>query len=409
MLKAFELYATGDLSIDLLQMTMTDLGLTTRPSGRWPQEKPVSTSKLHAMLSDPYYAGWVTVDGQLVHGRHTPIISQELFDRVQQVLEARSKLGKRDRVLQHYLKGQLFCQRCDSAGRTSRLIYTEARGRNGEYYGYFLCRSRQDGLCDLPHLPADQVEAAVCRHYVGLKVAEDFASAVRSEIEQGIADSERLTRELDSRLRSQLAKLDAREERLIDLAADGVLSRSKIQERSNSIRVERTRIQAALADTSAELTLGAERLNECLDLVADPAQLYENAPDSVRRQLNQALFEKFLIDDGGNFVAVIEDVLRAPFEEIRTAERVYHLANRSASVTPISKNQKAAPADGSGESVAVLADIYPVGVSSKRVMVELRGFEPLTPSLRTRCATNCATAPDREQPSLAEIRAEAQR
>ena len=25
--------------------------------------------------------------------------------------------------------------------------------------------------------------------------------------------------------------------------------------------------------------------------------------------------------------------------------------------------------------------------------VELRGFEPLTPSLRTRCATNCATAP----------------
>jgi hypothetical protein len=25
--------------------------------------------------------------------------------------------------------------------------------------------------------------------------------------------------------------------------------------------------------------------------------------------------------------------------------------------------------------------------------VELRGLEPLTPSLRTRCATNCATAP----------------
>ena len=27
------------------------------------------------------------------------------------------------------------------------------------------------------------------------------------------------------------------------------------------------------------------------------------------------------------------------------------------------------------------------------VLVELRGFEPLTPSLRTRCATSCATAP----------------
>jgi hypothetical protein len=27
-------------------------------------------------------------------------------------------------------------------------------------------------------------------------------------------------------------------------------------------------------------------------------------------------------------------------------------------------------------------------------VVELRGLEPLTPSLRTRCATSCATAPD---------------
>jgi hypothetical protein len=30
----------------------------------------------------------------------------------------------------------------------------------------------------------------------------------------------------------------------------------------------------------------------------------------------------------------------------------------------------------------------------KTEMVELRGLEPLTPSLRTRCATSCATAPD---------------
>jgi hypothetical protein len=32
--------------------------------------------------------------------------------------------------------------------------------------------------------------------------------------------------------------------------------------------------------------------------------------------------------------------------------------------------------------------------SSEAIMVELRGLEPLTPSLRTRCATSCATAPD---------------
>src|SRR6185437_16196264 len=69
-LKAFELYATGDYSIDRLTTAMTDLGLTTRPSTRWPREQPVSDSKLHSMLSDPYYAGWVSVDGDLIPGRH---------------------------------------------------------------------------------------------------------------------------------------------------------------------------------------------------------------------------------------------------------------------------------------------------------------------------------------------------
>jgi len=177
---------------------------------------------------------------------------------VQDVLAARSNGGSRDRVLQHYLKGMLFCDRCHQQGRTSRMIYTEAKGRNGQYYGYFLCRSRQDGDCNLPHLPDWQVEQAIERHYAGLQIPDDFAAAVREQLDAAMADEQRLTRDTHDKLSEQLAKLEAREQRLIDLAADGVLSRSKILERSNAIQVERTRIQASLADTSAELAVGPD-------------------------------------------------------------------------------------------------------------------------------------------------------
>jgi hypothetical protein len=40
-----------------------------------------------------------------------------------------------------------------------------------------------------------------------------------------------------------------------------------------------------------------------------------------------------------------------------------------------------------------LAEIATMTISVE-LRVELRGLEPLTPSLRTRCATSCATAPD---------------
>lgn len=237
-LKAFELYATGEYSIDLLTTAMADLGLTTRPSARWPREQPVSDSKLHRMLSDSYYAGWVTVDGDLIPGRHEAIISQALFDRVQEVLNARSARGQRDRVLSHYLKGALYCERCHTSGRTSRLIYTEVNG-NGGRYGYYFCRSRQEGLCDLPHLPVTQVEEAIAARYTLLQVPEDFAVSVRAELEATMEDQQRLTRELHITLTTQLTKLEAREERLIDLAADGALTRAKIQQRSNAIQLER--------------------------------------------------------------------------------------------------------------------------------------------------------------------------
>lgn len=131
--QAYELYAEGDISIENLADVMADLGLTTRPTAKWP-EQPVSPSKLHTILRDPYYVGFVTYNGELIPGRHEPIVSQALFDQVQDVLTARSRAGQRDRVLFHYLKGMTFCARCHAAGRLGRLIYTEARNRYGDLY-----------------------------------------------------------------------------------------------------------------------------------------------------------------------------------------------------------------------------------------------------------------------------------
>ena len=406
-LKAFELYATGDYSKDRLTAAMADLGLTTRPSARWP-EQPVSDSKLHAMLSDPYYAGWVEVDGELIPGRHEAIVPQLLFDRVQQVLEARSARGQRDRVLVHHLKGLLFCQRCHEQGRTSRLIYTEVRGRNRQYYGYFVCRSRQEGLCDLPHLPVSQVEEAIARHYAyRLDIGEAFTRELKQQLGEAMAEHQQLTHELHSRLRAQLTKLETREERLIDLAADGQLSRSKIQERSNAIRVERARIEAQLAGTTSQLELGAQRLTECLDRARNAAQLYREAPDEIRRLINQSFYERFYLNDDEHQAQVTGDVLKAPFDEITEASWVYQRQKQLAvGNRPGGKHalpSESGQANGNGPDLPirpvpdnrtpVLADVFQDRVSSKRVVVELRGFEPLAPSMRTRCATGLRHSP----------------
>jgi hypothetical protein len=89
-------------------------------------------------------------------------------------------------------------------------------------------------------------------------------------------------------------------------------------------------------------------------------------------------------------------VLNPPFDEIHEANWVYQrqkeLAGVSkpdaATVTPIRRELRAGNSKRRGGAAtsqdsltAVLADVFPVRVSSKRVMVELRGLEPLTFSL----------------------------
>jgi site-specific DNA recombinase len=174
-------------------------------------------------------AGYVVYKGDTYPGRHEPIVDQKLFDLVQEVLDARNARGQRDRVLQHYLKGALFCGRCHTKGRTARLIYTRARSHTGKRYGYFLCRARQEGLCDLPHLAAARVERAVVDHYATLHLPDDFVTEVRRELEEALADEEGSTRELHSSLNCRLKELDQKESRLVELAADDSLPVAKTE------------------------------------------------------------------------------------------------------------------------------------------------------------------------------------
>ncbi|MGW6423033.1 recombinase family protein [Nocardia sp. NPDC055053] len=211
MRKAWELYATGEYSIERLEATMADFGLTARPAARNPHIHPVSANKLDQMLGDSYYLGYVIYKGDIYPGNHEPLVDEELFQKVQEVRDLRSARGQRDRVHQHYLKGGIFCQRCHTQGRTSRLIFTQPTGRAGKKYGYFVCRGRQEGLCDLPHLRIEDVEDAVVEHYRSFALPIGFITDVRRVLDHTLSNEHAATKELHASLTRRIRDLDTQE------------------------------------------------------------------------------------------------------------------------------------------------------------------------------------------------------
>jgi site-specific DNA recombinase len=352
--------------------------LTTRPSRRTPAQ-PLAASQLHRMLRDPYYTGVVVYKGDIYPGRHPAIISHELFDWVQQVMDQRSLSGQRDRVLFHYLKGLLFCDRCRKAGRTSRLIYVEANGRGGTF-PYYLCRGRQDRVCNLPYLPVALVEDAVARYYGGIRLGEDFLAETASLIQEVMREEQQTTRDLHDGYRKQLRALDVKEERLLDLATDAKLPRDKIHARLRGIQIDRERAQEGLKETGQQLAVGAEVLHTYLRLVHRPAELYRHATEDGRRDLNQAFFERLYLDDHN----VVDAVLTDTVIELTAADRRYAELRPNAPSRMEATREPGNEGEPSGDNRSVsLADVFsPVG-SSKTIMVEVTGFEPATSSSRT--------------------------
>lgn len=398
--KAFELYATGEYGLERLEATMADLGLTTRATPKHP-ERPVTFKWLHRMLRDQYYLGYVNYKGDVFKGRHKPIVDQELFDRVQEVADLRSRGGQRDRVLQHYLKGMLFCARCERSKRTSRLIYTEARGRSGKRYAYFLCRGRQDGVCDLPHLPADRVEDAIVDHYSTLGLPASFVAEVRTLLEDAVADEQRSVTEVHAALNRKIKELDSKEDRLLDLLADDGIPQAKVKAKLPKIQADRAAAEAGLANAAAEIAVGAGVLLEALDLVSHPDTFYRDGNDTIRRNLNQTFYQHFYVDEHG----VQASRQNPPFADFHAAHALTKKSRAATTPAGASSNanrdllagvsERHVGDDSSSDLALSLADILSSTGSSKNTLVELRGIEPLTYSMRTSRATNCAIAPCR--------------
>lgn len=106
---AFELYATGRYGFHDLIGALTNAGLRTRPTRRFPAGTPISINAIGILLRNRYYIGYVSYQDHEYKGRHEPLISQELYDRVQKILDERRAGGSRERNHHHYLTGLVYC------------------------------------------------------------------------------------------------------------------------------------------------------------------------------------------------------------------------------------------------------------------------------------------------------------
>ncbi len=291
--EAFELYATGDYTLRQLLDHLSAKGLTSRAFGDRPV-RPLSLSKFATLLRKRYYLGVVVYQGVEYEGRHSRLVDDSTFERVQELMDSRIKSGEKQRLNQHYLKGSLVCGRCGS-----RMSLIMANGRN-QIYPYFYClgRQRRNG-CDLPYLDIDRVEAKVEALYAAVELTSAETDALKAEISRqldAVAETSVTERKLLDR---QITKLDIERRRWAEKVIVGSVPDDIGREKQATLARQLSAARKALAAHVATAPDVAETVSKALDLVANCFSTYVGAAPHIRRQWNHAFFSRIMVDADG--------------------------------------------------------------------------------------------------------------
>src|SRR5581483_4258268 len=304
-LDAFELYATGEYTETTLHEVLVERGFTMARTLKQ-AERPVSRATVAKMLRSRYYLGEVSYKGTWYKGRHEAIITEELFDRVQRILDSHSGAGVRSRKYNHYLKGTFWCDRCGH-----RLIFQPANGNGGLYY-YFVCGQRLRKACDQPYVLADVLERALERYYVRVHLTDEFRHRVARAVDDTLSDSQAVEHRLKAQITRRLGELDRLEDRYVDQLGDPEWPQEKLTAKVAAIRRERAGLNTQLVQVEGGLEAGRDLVFQAIELLRRPQQLYCQLAKPERRVLTQAIFAKLMVDAR----EIVGHELREPFDAL---------------------------------------------------------------------------------------------
>jgi site-specific DNA recombinase len=295
---AFEAYASGDYTLSQLTEALAEKGLTTRGTPKRPS-KALVVRHVHNLLHSRFYLGRFNWGGIEYQGTHEALVSIETFATVQAIMASRRHVGDKPQKHPHYLKGTIFCARCES-----RMLFSRNRGRNGGTYDYFACigRHTRSNGCTLPYLSVEAVDQAIADYYRTIVLDESTVARLQDQLLKAARRRNVAALRAVKRNRKRILDLEAERRKLLQAHLAGAVPLDLLKEEQDRITAELANAGASLANTEIHWERLEANLSAALKLTTRLGEAYQRASPTVRRHFNQAVFEGIYVDIDGDVI-----------------------------------------------------------------------------------------------------------
>lgn len=274
----FEAYDSGEHSIKTLTDFMTEKGLRTRTG------HPYGKSGIHTLLGNPFYIGKNRWMGKLYDGKQEPVLSQELFERVQARLRGKTapKYSKHNPLF----KGIINCIQCGGV-----ITWQQQKGHwYGRCNGYRGCPQgsfvRQEDLEKQLTSVFDQLASPS-------PAIVDWVKDALREKHQTDIDVHKLTAK---QLRERHDYLRRRIDIMYDDRVDGRLSPQKYDLKVKEAEAEQSELIAKLGGLDGDYMAKLEHGINVLELSQHAADIYLSKEDPDRRALLRDIFSNLSLN-----------------------------------------------------------------------------------------------------------------
>ena len=265
----FEKYARGDQTMSQLADFLRDNGAITITG------KVFKDDKIKSILQNPFYYGYFFYKSELYEGRHQPIISKVLFDKVQLAIAERGHKKRAKKEAVPFL-GLMKCADCGMSITSETKTRTQKNG-NFHRWTYYRCSRKKRAIkCTNPPIREKdllpQLSALLGKYAMSEKIFAFMNERIEQDEQAEIAGNASL---LDD-LRMQIAKLTNKQQILLDSYLDQDIDRQTFLAKKSEILSQKKSLEENLANLQANQNAWIEPMTKWLETAKSICYLLES-------------------------------------------------------------------------------------------------------------------------------------
>lgn len=325
----FEEYASGVHSLKSVWLSAKEKGLMSKEPNYNPRSKnfgkigPISRNKIHDILTNTFYYGAMYVADEeidektkkpvktfykLINHVYEPLISKELFDKVQKVLKTRKKerFCKEQKYagIPFVFRGLITCK-CGCA------ITPEHHKKGNKEYVYLRC-SHQRGFCNQKLVNENTILEQLDREiFHQIRISPTMYDLVQTSITQSLEDEKKINASVRKKIAEETSLIDTRLERLWECYLDRDIDKAKYELEKQKYLEQKKELNAR-AEKYTDISNGLkENVGKAIDFAANLSNLMNKASPDEKNMLLRRLLTNCVLEDG-----VLKYEIKAPFDKL---------------------------------------------------------------------------------------------